>query len=549
MFLTSLTRRLTARRDDDQGMAMVAVIGLMAVGVIVTAVIGSTLAGSLSFTSATRASVQSQASAEAGIAAARAGLIAGTCVSRGGVYENSPGATPVYMATVWVPSGSSWTRGCPTTLTQQVRILSTGESNQPAVGTADFGDETSLEAVLSSVAVSSGTVASGPAVYAYNSTGFGGSGTLVSFGGSAPSVLVKTGNVTCSGASAGTADWVVDNGTLSISGSCAINGNVWASGRLTMSGNVPVSGNAVAAGISVSGSSRILGNAWSTADTVLSGGGTYIGGNVTSQSLTMDSSTGIRQNAWITGATSMTWGSTIDGRLTTRSLTRPNGAGSIGALTVVPSGPGASPYLTPPRPLVPNWVDFAYRASDWTGQTIVTLSTCSVATYTSALATIGSNRGVIDARACSNGFVLGGNNKLAMRNDLAVIANKFDLGGSGGFTSTAAAQLRLIIPDSVDNDLPTCPTGGAFGIGGGFSFQTTISTMIYTPCAANIASGLYIKGQLFAGQASLGGSATIAYVPIGLPNVNLSTGESSAGGAETEADRTLVSLRNVQASN
>lgn len=528
-------------------MAMVAVIGLMAVGIIVTAVIGSTLAGSLSYTSATRAGVQSQASAEAGIAAARAGLIAGTCVAQGGVYENLPGQTPIYMATVWVPSGSSWVRGCPVSLAQQVRILSTGSSNAPAVGSASFGDETSLEAVLSSVAVSGATVASGPAVYAYQSTGFGGSGTLVSLNGSAPSVLIKTGNVECSGASGGVADWVVDNGNLAISGSCSISGNVWASGRLTMSGNVQVGGNAVASGIS-NASSRIVGNAWSTSDITLSGGGNHIGGNATGQTLVMNSSTRIQGNAWIYGATSMTWGSQVDGRLTTQSLTRPNGAGSIGQLTLVPSGPGASPYLTPPRPFVPDWVDFPYRTSDWPGATIVTLTNCNDAAYASALATIGTNVGVIDARSCSGGFSLGGSTKLTLNNNLAIVANRFTLNGSAGFNASAPRQLRLIIPDEVANNLPNCPTGGAFSIGGAVTFQAPISTMIYTPCTADIASGLYIRGQLFAGQASLGGAATIAYVPIGLPNVNLSTGETNTS-AETEADRTLISLRNVQASN
>lgn len=544
MFLTTLTPRARNPRQDDEGMAMVAVIGLMAVGIIVTAVIGSTLAGSLSFTSATRAGVQSQASAEAGIASARAGLIAGTCVSLGGVYESIPDATPIYMATIWIPSGSSWVRGCPVNLTQQVRILSTGSSNAPAVGTASFGDETSLEAVMSTVAVSTATVASGPAVYAYRSTGFGGSGTLLSVNGSTPSVLVRTGDVNCSGSSGGVADWVVNDGALSISGSCSIAGNVWATRRLNMSGSVQVAGNAVAAGITVA-SSRIVGNAWSTADITLSGGGNHIGGNATAASLTMNSSTRIQSNAWVYGATSMHSTSRIDGRLTSRTW---NNRGTTGSRTIVAAGPGASPYLTPPQPFVPDWVDFPYRATDWNGQTIVTLSSCTDATYTSALATIGTNRGVIDARSCAGGFGLGGSTKLALRNDLAIVANRFTLAGSAGFTATATTQLRLIIPDSVDDNLPTCPTNGAFSIGGNVTFQTPISTMIYTPCTADIASGLYIKGQLFAGQASLGGSATIAYVPIGLPNVNLSTGQSTTT-LETEADRTLVSLRNVQASN
>jgi cytoskeletal protein CcmA (bactofilin family) len=541
MFLSTLIRRFRTR---DDGVALAAVIGMMAVGLILTAVISTTVVSSVSFTSLTRAGVQSQSGAEAGIAAARAGLVAGDCAANGGVYENLPGEEPEFEATIWLQSAGGWTRGCPTNTSTEVRILSTGFATTGGVANAEGRDEAQLEAVLSSVTGTGGIFPSGPAIYAYNASGFGGSGTLLAVDGTSPSVLVKQGNVSCSGASGGDADWVIDNGNLSISGSCSIRGNAWASGSATLSGGVRVDDNLVANGITISGSSVVGGNAWSTSGITLSGGGTTIGGNATANALTMNSSTRISGNAWILTNTYMTWGSQINGRLTTQSRTGPSG--SVGSLTLVPSGPGPSPYLTPPRPFVPDWVDYQFETALWPGFTIVSpTGNCNYSTFNSALATIGSGQGIIDARGCNNGeFNPGSWQKLNLQNDLAVIANRFNLGGSAGFTAGSDARLWLITPDVVDNGLPTCPSGASFNIGGSFTFSTPISTLIYTPCDANIASGLRIKGQLFAGEASVGGAAQISYDPIGIPGVDLSTGEESAGGT-AESDRQVLWIRSV----
>ena len=553
MLLTRLIRRL---HREEQGAALAAVIGLLALSLATATVVAGSVISSTSFTSTTRAGVQSQAAAEAGVAAARAGLIAGTCTSKGGVYENIAEATPEYFATIWIPSGSSWVRACPVGTSYQVRILSTGYADNEGVAGASGRDETHLEAILSTVQNPAEIVASGPAVYAYRSDGFGGSGTLVSINNSSPSVLVKQGDVECSGASSGPADWVIDNGSLTISGSCNINGNAWASNTATLSGSVQVSGNVIANAISVSGSSRIGGSAWATTSITLSGGGTTIGANATAASLTMNSSTTINGSAWVYGNTYMDWSSQIKGKLTTKTRSGPDG--KVGSQQLYsPATPPASPYLTPARPFVPDWVDFAYVTSDWPGFTFVTMTgKCTDATITSAFAAIGSNPGVIDARNCeaqgsqpAGTFALGGSTKFALKNDVAIIANNFDLDGSAGFTASAPRRLWLIIPDTVANHLPDCPVaGGEFGIGGSFSFSTPISTMIYTPCPADIASGVVIRGQLFAGYASVSGSAQIGYVAIGLPGYNLSTGEDT-NVATTEAQRTLVSLRNVEEGN
>ena len=54
MFLTFALRRL---RQDDRGAALAAVIGLMATGLILTAVIGGTVVSAMGFTTSTRAGV------------------------------------------------------------------------------------------------------------------------------------------------------------------------------------------------------------------------------------------------------------------------------------------------------------------------------------------------------------------------------------------------------------------------------------------------------------------------------------------------------------
>jgi len=529
---------------------------MMAVSLLSAAIVVSAVTSSTQFTTTSRAGVQSQAAAEAGVAASRAGLIAGNCASKGGVYESAPEAVPAYVATIWIPSGTSWIRACPVGTAYKVRILSTGYAEAGGVAGASGRDEVNLEAILSTVVTPAEITASGPAVYAYRSDGFGGSGTLVSVNNSSPSVLVKQGDVSCSGSSNGPADWVIDNGSLTISGSCNISGNAWASNSASLSGSVQISGNLVANAISVSGSSIVGGSAWATTSITLSGGGTYVGVNATAASLTMNTSTTVKGSAWVYGNTSMDSGSVIKGKLTTKTMT--TNKGTVGSkLLYSPSTPPASPYLTPARPFVPDWVDFAYDTNDWPNFTFVTLSgNCNEASVTAALTTIGTNQGVIDGRACAaqgsrpaGTIALGGSTKFDLKNDVAIIANNFDLGGSAGFTASGARRLWLIIPDSVPNHLPDCPVAnGKFGIGGSVTFSNSISTMIYTPCPADIASGVSIRGQLFAGYASVGGSASIGYIPIGLPGYNLSTGEDT-NIAATEAQRTLESLRNVEVGN
>ena len=106
MLLTRISANLRRLRDEDRGAGMAAVIGLLAVSLLTTSLVATSVIQATKYTTVTRASVQSQAAAEAGIADARAGLLNGTCTAKGNYYASAVGAVPRYVATVWVPSGS-----------------------------------------------------------------------------------------------------------------------------------------------------------------------------------------------------------------------------------------------------------------------------------------------------------------------------------------------------------------------------------------------------------------------------------------------------------
>ena len=546
MLLTRLIRVIRRARREDEGAALAAVVGLMATTLLLTALVSSSVISSAGFTSAVRADVQSQAAAEAGVAAARAGLVNGTCVTSLNRYASATGATPRYVATIWVKVLGAWQRGCPI-LSNEVRILSTGYALSTGVNGASAEDTTNIEVILSTVVGTTSIAASGPAIYSYSANGFGGSGALTSVNGSQPSVMVKTGNLDCGGAGSGAMSFVVESGNLDIGGSCNIAGSAWASGRINHTGGATVGGNLIGAGVSMSGSSRVNGGVWSTSDVTLNGSPS-IGGNVTASSLTIQGAIG--GNAWIYGASTLNYNTSISGNLTTKTLSTPVASFVSGTTsTTNPNTPAASPYATPTRPVVPGWVDFGYDKSKWVGFTEIVLSSsqCDYVSVQAALVVAALADVLLDARNCGN-FDLSSYQALAVGGDLAIISNKFNLGGSGSISALIPTRLWLINPDNTANNLPTCASGQQFSIGGSFSFSNNISVMMYSPCRIDIASSTRFRGQVFAGVTNVAGAAAIGYVPVGLPGVDLNTGTTSAP-AGTESNRQIVSSRNVAVGN
>jgi hypothetical protein len=197
--------------------------------------------------------------------------------------------------------------------------------------------------------------------------------------------------------------------------------------------------------------------------------------------------------------------------------------------TVIPAGPGPGPTPTS-APVVSEWVDFTYTESDWPGFVEkVIAGSCDYSVLRNAVSSLGTSPGVIDARGCANGITIAGGDKLDMTSDLVILAKSFSLSGGGALKTTAPRKLWLITPDTTPDRAPTCSSGGGTEFSGGFKFDSQISTMSYTPCRAAITSGITLTGQVYAGVTAIDGGATVKYVPLGLPLIDLDSGESAGG--------------------
>ncbi len=596
--LLRIVRVFRDARDDERGVALAGVLALLAAGVILSSVIASSVVYAQSFSTSTRSGVQSQASAEAGIAAARLALLEGTCGT--GRFTSASG--PEYSAEVFTRISGAWVQQCPSSPNLDVKIVATGTAATPGVIDSS-GDEISVEAVLTSASGSSSIEASGPAVYAYDAAGVGEGGTMVSVDGNSPDVLLKTGNVTCNGGFGGAATVVVEGGNFTGGGSCNVTGDVFATGAFDLNGGGKVAGSVIAKTVTSTG--KMGGNVYAENALTMSWGGTsggwasgktlnITGGEVGGNAWARDglaTITGGRISGYLNSPTLSASGGTLNGGSTTYgsaciqtnvTLTQtakvktlntaspcnsPTGTSWWGGWSKVQtqsslSGPTSASPSMPSVPTVPTWIDFGakpedFTSSTWTGFTVVTMGTdCVASKFYAALQTIGTNPGVVDARNCSNGITFtGGSNDYAsspnethqgftFKNDIAIIAKKFDLAGSATFTGAGSERrLWLINPDTTANRQPNC-NGQSMSIGGGFK-TVNLTTLVYTPCTMNLTSSTDLKGQLFAGKVSIGGGSRLRYTPIGLPGYDLDTGDPS-GSVVSESDRRVASQRNIE---
>ena len=556
MFLTFALRRL---RQDDRGAALAAVIGLMATGLILTAVIGGTVVSAMGFTTSTRAGVQSQAAAEAGIAAARAGLVDGTCGAQpisadaAPAYRNPTGTDPVYEATIWRSAGGgAWTPGCPLSLTTQVRILSTGYASANGV-VGDAGDVTTLEALLSAPTTPTTIIANGPAVYAYNAGSFGNGGTLVSLDGSTPDVIVANGNLTCNNNFSATANLVVNSGTLTVDNGCDISGNTWAAGRVNMINNSEIGGGVIAfAGISMFNSSK-AGRIWSYLDLTTDGNPTVYG---QAKAMSMNFGGGSIEGAgYVYGGFKMTkntGGNPFNVGVVAHTISGdPPKQWNVKVKNPISPTFGSD---VPAKPTVPSWIDFGskpehYTTQTWSGFTIVTMGTdCSAPQVIAKIATLGGAPGVLDGRACVGDLRMDNNYEAKVYNDLAIIAPRILFDNQGTLDGeNGEHDLWLINPDGTakpgEPDTALC-SSSYIKVQNNAKFKD-LRALFYSPCTVTTVAGTTIKGQIFAGSTSMTNNSTLQYTAVGLPGYDLKTGAATSVTSVTEADRELLYVRNI----
>jgi cytoskeletal protein CcmA (bactofilin family) len=533
MLLAAGTARAGSR---EKGSALMAVVGLMGVAAVITITVASVTIGAIGVTTSTRAGVQSQASAEAGIDVTIASLGTGLCPA-----TTSPVGAPAFTVAISYSlsdSGDSWTTGCPGAGARRVKIVSTGTAAAAGVGGNTSGDKRVVEAIYK--ATSPGITPSGAAIYSFGSTGFGTTGKLLSVNGSQPNVHVKNGDINCGTAGEVHGDVVVANGTFTVGTSCKIFGDVWSSGAAVLGTSFVVGGSITAPSVAMGVSSRVGGDLWSSGTTTLDTSAVVVG-NVRASQLALGTSATVQGSAWVLGSAALGTSSTILGHLTAQSV---SGVGSTPGGRTLLGSPGPGPAATP-APVVPNWMDFNYAKTDWAGFSETPMSgVCSFGTLQSAVSNF-SGPGIIDARGCSNGIELETSKNLTISHDLVIVANRFNFAISSGFSASTDRRLWLISPDTVHDSAPTCPVSGAFDIGTSFSMGSTIAALIYTPCTVTASTSAVLRGQIYSNKVDLSTSTELHYVRIGVPGVDLDTGTAPpAAGALGERS----SIRDVRSS-
>lgn len=232
----------------EQGSALVAVIGVVAVGLILTLVVAGSLVSGMGFTSATRAGVQSQAAADAGVAAARAGLnTVGNCATQPTPGKYVSTVEPVYTATLQYNAGAGWQNGCPTATTTQVRIVSKGTSLAKGVAGRSSGDTSTVETVVGWL--TPGVDPSGVGMYLYKGGLFEANSSLDLSEIEGAGLMVKDGNLDCLKNGSKINGNVYVNGDLTFTGSCTVLGDAWVTGKATL-GSGLIDGDLTAGSVS-----------------------------------------------------------------------------------------------------------------------------------------------------------------------------------------------------------------------------------------------------------------------------------------------------------
>lgn len=519
LLMRRLRLRLRRVARDDRGGALVAVVGMGAVMMAMVLVSSSMTVTAFRYSDTTRASVQAEASADAGVAYVAAQMTAGNCTAP---YTSA--STPVYTVNVSYQrtvSGTSWLTGCPSTAADvnKVKLVSVGSASAWSTVTR------TVEAIYNYTPASQPPpiMGSGSAVYGFNQTDLTMTNlTITQSGTSKPGLVFKnlagssgTGTLKCQTGSTIQGDVILGNGAFTSPSGCTINGDLWA--------------NAGANGVSISGSSTITGSvhATGTASPVVNSSGTVNGNIYSSGPVTVSGNVGGNIVAGpTTGQTSIS--STVGGSVVSAgTVAVAKGGKVVGTISQNQSGVAA-----PVIPTVPGWVDFQYHSAsptDWTtaGFTVTPATACT-GTAVAAQIDAAAAPTLIDAMTapCSGGGVDFTGTTLTLKTDVAVMLGSFTM-KSMTVTSapgTGTHRLWFVSPDNTADGAPTCTAPEAADtMGNQIAFDSTVDFFVYSPCGLSN-SGSEMWGQLYSTTVNFNNACTIHYVPVGLPGVNFDTG-------------------------
>ena len=573
MFLTRLFR---GHRRADEGSTLIPTIGLVAIALLVTAVMGTSLISALGHSTAARASVQSQAAAESGIIQAKALIETANCTVNGVIVDST--SDPVFHATIWSQIGlATWTASCPREgTTTAVRIISTGYAQTNGLAGVSYGDSVTVESIYSYSA--GGPVESGPGILSYSSTSLPDT-TVSPISVARGDLVLPTGNFSCNSGTTIDGNVIVMAGTATVNGTCHISGSLWAKGIVNLGNGVTLGGDVKSgtATVVIGSTNHVLGSVEAagavtvdgivdgnvvSATSVTTGVGSKIGGYVHSgKSGTTSTLKGtVGGEVTVSGSLSIYAGAKIGGRVTVLAIsatylkyfkaTTLSGATAASTLLVdkvISTAVATTP--TPQTPLVSfaydaaNWIHLAYNYADWK---LVGFNTeliwpesgnCTVPTALGAGATApdatwrtmqnATSPLVVNAMSCNQNFT--GNFTLALRTDMAIYSNKYTL--SDFILSSADGnphKFWLMVPDGPAGSTSGPDCGGLvdhINVTGTAIVYSPITSLSYGPCTMKLPAGSQWRGQIYSGNLTGNGSPhSVVYSGLGIPGKDLGTG-------------------------
>ncbi|WP_104177450.1 polymer-forming cytoskeletal protein [Cryobacterium sp. Y50] len=487
-----------------------AVIGVMAVLLIITLTVTSSSLQALTITTSTRAGVQAQAAAEAGIAVALASLqnIGAVCPS-GGVIASEGDSVPAYRVEVSTLT-DEWSPSCPTGAVDEtkVRIVSQGESTAGTVNHARTVEE------IYDITPSGATNNLGSVITSSEDLDVDGWSVTT---GEPTDIRVLNGDFACSKNGTVQADLrVAGNVTTGPSQSCSVDGNVDALGNIVVWNHVAVSGNVHGNdSIEVKSNGLVSGDLTNSSDDQ-----TLIQGKVTGDVV-------------LAGTLYKSSQADIGGRLSQN----------------------VSDVPRPQTAQAGDWVAFHYDLEDFRDAGFELLSgDCWINRDSWENLTVPT---VVDLRRCD--AVDLDKLTLEVRTDIAFILpdtqiDELDLESHNGDRH----KIWFLIPEDDwnngddwhddsnqrhddDDDDDECDAD--FTIGDKAKISGEISVMVYTPCEIEL-NDVQWRGQLYAGKVDIDDDdSRIHFVPMGIPGTELfPAAVNDSVGPST--DWTLLSSRN-----
>ena len=522
MFLNKPFAILRRVRDDDAGAALAAVIGLVVVGMLLSTTIMSTVVSGLGHTTATRAAVQSEASAKSGLAVAVAALQSSAPCTASYLSAAAPAYTASlsYTTDSAVTGATAWIAGCPVATAQFVKITSVGTAVAKGVAGNTSGNLRKVEAIYGYVPPTAAIRASGSAIYTYSSP-IVNQASILTDGAKPASIAIRTGSVDCTTMSIVQGDILAHNGDVSVQSPCSVRGSVRASGGVNIYGKVGADVSSASTSQSLIDPAARIGGAVALAGTL---------------------------NSWGSRCPAPNAGWDNPGNAC--SAKQETGASSVRI--------GLTGAQAPTAPNVPDWIDYAYKTADWqtAGYTVVVwpgdADHCTIDNRTKSLSFVTAlntytNPVVINATACSRLTLSSSANlTLSLRTDIAFISKAFNI---ESFTASSAnstkRELRFVVPDGVADGIPSPAGGGTVDINSGVTIGANVSALIYSPGTIKNWTVNW-RGEMFGGNVQFNSNSGLIYTQIGLPGIDLDGG-SVSGGTPASAGGlgTLVSLRDL----